>query len=67
MARKADDVDIYIDTYSLTMVLAQTVKNMRKDFKYILGIPCLKLGSDIVLLISKINSSRDKAYRLANE
>ena len=37
MTRKANDLDIYKDAYSLLQVISHAVKNMRKDFKHLLG------------------------------
>ena len=56
MSRKSSDLDIYKSSYDLLMVITYATKNMRKDFKYILGSKCMDQAIRVLLLINDVNS-----------
>ena len=65
MARKANDLDIYKDAYSLLQVISHAVKNMRKDFKHLLGKESIQQGVAILRCINQINGTKDAHSKLS--
>ena len=69
MARKTSDLEIYRDAYTLLQVISHGVKNMRKDFKHLLGKEVIQQGIGIIRTINLANSVRGngpKAEHLAS-
>ena len=59
MSDQPKEPKIYLETYNMVQVVAYAVRNMKRDFKFLLGQPLLELNLQMILTISNANKTKE--------